>query len=102
MQHWHRPKLLKLRPDMSEVQMKQNHLLDKINNAIESIRPYLLADGGDIELVDLTEDNIVKVRLLGNCVTCPMSFMTLKAGIEEAIKNELPEIKGIQAINLDK
>ena len=61
--------------------------------AIESVRPYLKADGGDVELIDLTEDLIVKVRLTGACDGCPFSLMTLKAGIEQAIRKNVPEIK---------
>jgi len=72
--------------------------IDKILEAIESIRPYLQKDGGDVEFVELTKDNIVKVKLLGACVNCDMSLMTLKAGIEESIKNVVPEIQKVIAI----
>lgn len=68
-------------------------ILDKINHAIESIRPYLKADGGDVSLVEVTDDLIVKVKLFGACQGCPFSEQTLKAGIEHAIRNEVPEIK---------
>ena len=72
--------------------------IEKIETALQSIRPYLQKDGGDVQFVELTDDNIVKVRLLGACVDCDMSAMTLKAGIEESIKSVLPEIVGIEAI----
>ena len=72
--------------------------LKEIEAALQSIRPYLQKDGGDVEFVELTDDNIVKVRLKGACVTCDMSAMTLKAGIEESIKSALPSIKGVQAV----
>lgn len=72
--------------------------LEKIEIALQSIRPYLQKDGGDVELVELTEDNTVKVRLLGACVGCDMSKMTLKAGIEESIKNVFPEIKSVVSV----
>jgi Fe-S cluster biogenesis protein NfuA len=72
--------------------------LEKIEIALQSIRPFLQKDGGDVEFVELTADNIVKVRLLGACETCAMSAMTLKAGIEESIKNAIPEIKAVVAI----
>ncbi len=72
--------------------------LEKIEVAIQSIRPYLQKDGGDVEFVELTADNIVKVKLLGACVNCDMSAMTLKAGIEESIKNVLPEIVRVEAV----
>lgn len=72
--------------------------IEKIEIALQSIRPYLQKDGGDVEFVELTEDKIVKVRLLGACVNCDMSAMTLKAGIEESIKSALPEIIGVEAV----
>lgn len=73
-------------------------ILDKINKGIESVRPYLVADGGDVELVDVTADNIVKVRLMGACEGCPFSMMTLKAGIEQAIKKEWPELSSLESV----
>ena len=72
--------------------------IEKIEVALQSIRPYLQKDGGDVEFVELTADNIVKVKLKGACVTFDMSAMTLKAGIEESIKSVLPDIKGVIAI----
>lgn len=72
--------------------------LEKIEVAIQSIRPYLQKDGGDVEFVELTTDNIVKVKLLGACINCDMSAMTLKAGIEESIKNVVPDIVGVEAV----
>lgn len=70
----------------------------KINAAIETVRPYLRADGGDVELIDVTDDLVVKVRLTGACDGCPFSMMTLKAGIEQAIRKNVPEIKKLQAV----
>jgi Fe-S cluster biogenesis protein NfuA len=70
----------------------------KINSAIEEVRPYLRTDGGDVELVEITEDMIVKVRLKGACDGCPFSEMTLKAGIEQAIRNKVPEMKELIAV----
>ncbi len=64
------------------------------------IRPYLQADGGNIRFVELTEDNIVNVELLGACGSCPMSTMTLKAGVEAAMRKAIPEIKAVEAVNL--
>jgi len=75
-------------------------LLQKVENALDTIRPYLKADGGDVSIEEITPDNVVRLRLLGSCGSCPMSIMTLKAGIEQAIKREVPEIEGIEAINL--
>ncbi len=74
-------------------EMKEN-----IQKAINQIRPNLQADGGDVELVDVTEDGIVKVKLLGACRGCPMSQMTLKMGIEKYLKKEVPEVKEVVAV----
>ncbi len=71
---------------------------EKIESALESIRPYLQKDGGDVEFVELTEDKVVKVKLIGACISCDMSAMTLKAGIEESIKNVYPDIKSVLSI----
>jgi len=70
-------------------------VLQKINKGIETVRPYLISDGGDVEIIDVSDDNVVKVRLLGACDGCPFSLMTLKAGIEQAIKAEWPELKSV-------
>lgn len=75
-------------------------LLQKVESALDSIRPYLEADGGNVSVEEITSDNIVKLKLLGACGSCPMSIMTLKAGIEQAIKKAVPEIEGVEAINL--
>lgn len=74
-------------------------LRSKVEDALESMRPFLAADGGDMELVDITEDMVVQLRLLGSCKTCNMSEMTLKAGVEEAVKRVAPEISAVEAIN---
>ncbi|RLD78795.1 MAG: NifU family protein [Bacteroidetes bacterium] len=78
-----------------------NHLETKIKLALDSIRPYLQTDGGDITFVELTDDNIVKVKLLGACNSCPMSIQTLKLGVEKAVQNAVPEVKEVIAINDD-
>ena len=75
-------------------------LLEQVEQALDTIRPYLLTDGGNVSVEEITPDHIVKLKLLGACGSCPMSIMTLKAGIEEAIKKAVPGIKGIEAINL--
>jgi len=72
----------------------------KVKNVIEQIRPYLQADGGDINFVELTNENVVNVELQGACGSCPFSRMTLKNGVEEAVRKALPEIKSVEAINL--
>lgn len=75
-------------------------LITKAQNAIEQIRPYLQADGGDIRFVELTEENILNVELQGACGSCPFSRMTLKNGVEEAVKRALPEIVSVEAVIL--
>lgn len=72
---------------------------EKIEIALNSIRPFLQRDGGDVELVEVTRENVVRVRLLGACESCAMSSMTLRAGIEEAVKNAIPEIKSVEAVS---
>ncbi|MGY8951437.1 MAG: NifU family protein [Flavobacteriales bacterium] len=69
--------------------------LEKIEGALQNIRPYLEADGGDITLVELTDDWVVKVKLLGACGDCSVSMMTLKNGVEAAIKSVLPQVKEV-------
>ena len=71
---------------------------EEVQRAIDLIRPSLQADGGDVELVDVSEDGIVKVRLTGACRGCPMSQMTLKMGIEKMIKKQIPDIKEVIAV----
>jgi Fe-S cluster biogenesis protein NfuA len=75
-------------------------LTNKVKNVIQQIRPYLQADGGDISFVELTDDNVVNVELQGSCGSCPYSRMTLKNGVEEAMRKALPEIKSVEALNL--
>ncbi len=72
--------------------MNKAETIEKIHIALEQIRPFLNDDGGDIEFIELTDDNIVKVKFLGACSDCSMSAMTLKGGVEEAIKKSIPEI----------
>ena len=76
-------------------------LVSRVESALDSIRPYLRKDGGDIELVEITDEGLVQVKLVGACESCPMSFMTMKAGVEESIRSAVPEITRIEAINLD-
>ncbi|MBW3544771.1 MAG: NifU family protein [Bacteroidetes bacterium] len=80
--------------------MEQNHLYEAVEQALGSIRPYLEADGGDVKVLEITEDRIVRLELLGACGSCPMSAMTFRAGIEEAIRREVPQVQGVEAINL--
>jgi Fe-S cluster biogenesis protein NfuA len=68
---------------------------DRVMKALERVRPYLQSDGGDIDLIDVTDDMTVKVKLTGACHGCPYSMQTLKAGVEQAIMKEVPEIKRV-------
>jgi Fe-S cluster biogenesis protein NfuA len=72
---------------------------EEILKALETIRPFLQADNGDVELIEISDDNIVKVKLTGECENCPMSVMTLRAGIERALMRQIPSIKRIEAVN---
>ena len=70
-------------------------IINKIEAALDEIRPYLRSDGGDISLVEITDDYIVKVKLMGACQTCHVSMMTLKNGVEVAVKNAVPKVKKV-------
>ena len=74
-------------------------LHEKVEKALESIRPYLVADGGNVELVQVTPEGIVEVKLTGACTDCPMSQMTLRAGVERALIREVPGIRRVEAVN---
>jgi len=76
------------------------NIINKIEEALTQVRPYLESDGGDIRLVEVTDDYVVKVKLLGACSDCQVSIMTLKAGVEQAIKKVLPEVK--EVVDVDK
>jgi len=75
-------------------------LLAQVEAALDSIRPYLETDGGNVSVEEITPEKVVRLKLLGSCGSCPMSIMTLQAGIEQAIKKAVPEITGVEAINL--
>lgn len=79
--------------------VEKENLLSRVEAALESIRPHLAVDGGNIEVVEVTEDMTVKIKWLGNCEFCSMSAMTMKAGVEQAIKSKIPEIQSIIAVN---
>lgn len=82
---------------MSDQEKKQ--LIIQIETALDDIRPHLAVDGGDVSVVDVTEELIVHVRWLGACESCSMSSMTMKAGVEQTIKSRLPQIQAVEAIN---
>jgi Fe-S cluster biogenesis protein NfuA len=72
---------------------------EKVQKVLDTIRPTLQADGGDVELVEITPEGVVRVRLQGACGSCPMSTMTLKMGIEKALKNQIPEVKEVERVD---
>ena len=79
-------------------QTAPNPLQDRVNEVLQTVRPYLQADGGDVDLVQVTDDGIVEVHLVGACGSCPMSLMTLRAGIERALMREIPEVKRVESV----
>ena len=79
--------------------MNDSIRISKIENALEQVRPFLKADGGDVSFVEITDDNVVKIQLHGACKGCSISHITMKAGIEEAIKNAVPEIRLVEAVD---
>jgi len=79
--------------------MNKNELWNRVDDSLNSVRPYLEKDGGNVEIVEITDSKVVKLRLLGACETCPQSLMTLKSGIEESIKRDVPEIKAIETVS---
>lgn len=74
---------------------------DQIESALDTIRPYLEADGGNVKVIGLTKDMVLQLELIGACSSCPMSTMTFKAGVEEAIKKAIPEIAKVEAVNVE-
>lgn len=75
-------------------------LEEKIRTVLLELRPFFEADGGDIEFVEITDEGVLKVKLMGACSDCSMSMMTLKSGVEEAVKKIAPEIISVEAVNL--
>lgn len=73
-------------------------IAERVEEVLGKVRPALQAHGGDVELVEITEDNIVRVRLQGACRGCPMSQMTMTMGVEAALKDEIPEVKSVEAV----
>ncbi len=77
---------------------KDNNLKEKVQEALKMVSPYLQADGGDIELVDVNDDGVVFVRMLGACHGCPGATMTLQMGVARVLKEQVPEVTGVQAV----
>jgi len=78
--------------------MENHPLHNRIQTALDSIRPYLVADGGNVEIVEITPGNVLKLALTGNCQSCNMSTMTFRAGVEEAIRRDVPEITAVEEV----
>jgi Fe-S cluster biogenesis protein NfuA len=85
---------------MNSVEITTDDIIGRIEASLDGIRPYLEADGGNIKVLEVTEEKTLRLEFVGNCGTCPMSTMTFKAGVEEAVKRLVPEIKNIEVINL--
>ncbi len=83
-----------------ETAVHNDELIQKIERALDSMRPYLAADGGNVRVLDVTDDKTVRLELLGSCGSCPMSAMTFKGGLEEAILKAVPEIRKVVAVNI--
>lgn len=83
-----------------ETALNNDQLISKIEKALDSMRPYLAADGGNVKVLEVTDDKTVRLELIGSCGTCPMSAMTFKGGLEEAILRAVPEITKVEAVNL--
>ncbi len=79
---------------------KKEDLAKRIEESLNNIRPYLEADGGNVHILEITKDNVLRLEFVGNCGNCAMSHMTFKAGVEDAIKRSVPEIKTIEVVNL--
>ena len=78
---------------------EKNSIRERVLQALEKVRPYLQSDGGDISLVEITNDNTVKVKLQGACHGCPYSLQTLKAGVEQVLLKEVPEIRKVESVD---
>ncbi len=85
---------------MNVEEIKLDDITTRIEESLDDIRPYLEADGGNVRVLGITEDKVLRLEFVGNCGTCPMSAMTFKAGVEEAIRRLVPEIKKIEVVNL--
>ncbi|GHM98672.1 hypothetical protein WSM22_01620 [Cytophagales bacterium WSM2-2] len=85
---------------MNSVETNLEDITMRIEASLDNIRPYLEADGGNIRVLGVSDEKVLKLEFVGNCGSCPMSTMTFKAGVEEAIKRSVPEIKSIEVINL--
>ena len=79
--------------------IEKQTLLERVDKALDDVRPHLKVDGGNVEVVDVTDDMILQIKWIGNCQSCSMSTMTMRAGIEQTVKGQVPEIVGVEAVN---
>jgi len=79
--------------------VEKQELIEKVDKALDDIRPHLAVDGGNIEIVDITDDFVLQINWLGNCSSCSMSAMTMRAGVEQTLQGKVPQITGVQAMN---
>ncbi len=87
---------------MSNIQLNRDPaFIARIENALDQVRPYMEADGGNVSLVEITDQMVVKLQLLGACSSCRMSMMTMKAGVEQSIMRAVPEILSVEAIGME-
>ena len=82
--------------------MENQTIIDRVEKALNDIRPYLETDGGNVKVLGIDDNMVVKLELLGACGSCPMSVMTMKAGIEETIKRQVPEVTDVRAVNITR
>jgi len=85
---------------ITETELTNDQLIEKIERSLDSMRPYLATDGGNVRVLDISDDKVVRLELLGSCGSCPMSAMTFKGGLEEAVLRAVPEITRVEAVNL--
>ena len=78
---------------------EKKKLIERVDAALEDVRPHLAVDGGNIEVIDITDNHVVRIKWLGTCKDCSMSTMTMRAGVEQAIKGKIPEVAGVEAVN---
>jgi Fe-S cluster biogenesis protein NfuA len=90
------------KPSFSNPIMDEQAILSRVEQALDTVRPYLIADGGNVNVLQLTDEGVLQIQMVGNCGTCPISHMTLKTGIEQAIFTAVPEITKIEAVNLSQ
>lgn len=86
--------------EIMETAVNNDQLIEKIERSLDSMRPFLAADGGNVRVLDISDDKVVRLELLGACGSCPMSAMTFKGGLEEAVLRAVPEISRVEAVNI--